>query len=131
MATGLSTCGSLATRSTCSRLSASWNVFSSSWGESGASRTSGSAAVTITLADNTQQTYNQRRIIALLSRQLVQHAYDFIGHAFASADLGIAVQAHPGLIAAHRVSFLVGQVTDPVVGQLDHDGVLERRAALD
>ena len=45
--------------------------------------------------------------------------------------LGIAVHAHPGLIAAELVPFAVGQVADPIIGQFGDQRILDRRALLD
>ena len=58
--------------------------------------------------------------------QLLEHFDGFVGDAFAGAGFGVAVEAGPGLVAAEGLAGAVGEVADPVVGELGDDGVLER-----
>ena len=59
-------------------------------------------------------------------REFAQHGEDLVGDTFAGAFFGVAVESHPGLIAAQLMSLSIGQVSDPVVCQFRDDRVLER-----
>ena len=70
-------------------------------------------------------------ILQHLGLDFVKHDHRLLDHSFAGADLGKIVRTDPGLIAPQLERFAVGQIADPIVGQLDDNGLFERRLFFD
>ena len=69
-------------------------------------------------------------LCGFVAGQLVEQFDGEVGDSFARPDLGIAVQAHPGLVTPQGMPLAVGEIADPIVGQLGNVRVLEGRAFL-